>query len=190
MMSRGTPLAKLFEKVCVVLMGEERSVASTALRAVGSMGLQVVDVLERSVPMQCLNASRGQLEATCVALRVREIVPYDCIALGIVNHDAYVAGLNFVFGLALPHLAVATVYTPRLRLGRVELFEQRLFKEVMHELGHVLGLEHCSNRLCVMSFSNSLLEVDLKRPAFCRRCFEKLVSLGLRPSPRVLLNSF
>ena len=176
--------------VYIVLVEEPRESVNVASKALEMMGLEVVGVSKSSLPIQCLDASRNQLEALCVTTIVRKLVSTELIALGIVNHDAYVAGLNFVFGLALPHLAVATVYTPRLRLGRVELFDERLFKEVMHELGHVLGLEHCSNRLCVMSFSNSLLEVDLKRPAFCRRCFEKLVSLGLRPSPRVLLNSF
>jgi len=175
--------------VCIVLMGEGRGAAEVASRAVELMGLRTSSIVESRVPLECLNPSRNQLEALCVASRARALAPFECIALGIVAHDAYVEGLNFVFGLALPHLAVATVYTPRLRLAPANLFGIRLMKEVMHELGHVLGLEHCSNRFCVMSFSNSLYEVDVKKPAFCRKCFQKLLSLGLRPSPSIVLNT-
>ena len=36
------------------------------------------------------------------------------------------------------------------------LFQQRIPKEVVHELGHLFKLSHCDKRYCVMHFSNSL----------------------------------
>jgi len=33
-----------------------------------------------------------------------------------------------------------------------DLLKDRAIKEAMHELGHVFGLEHCSNPRCVMHF--------------------------------------
>ncbi len=98
------------------------------------------------------------------------------LGLGIVNADGYVEGLNFVFGLASPDLRVATVYVRRLESGAsLETYRVRLLKEAMHEVGHLLGLGHCEDPGCVMSFSNSLQDVDRKEARFCERC-----SLALR----------
>ncbi|MEM1619628.1 MAG: archaemetzincin family Zn-dependent metalloprotease [Fervidicoccaceae archaeon] len=98
--------------------------------------------------------------------------------------DAYVEGLNFVFGLALPRLGAAAVFLSRLKLplereGGLELLIERVEKESLHEVGHLLGLGHCSRRLCVMSFSNSLAEVDAKTSRFCSSCSALLASRGI-----------
>jgi len=97
------------------------------------------------------------------------------LALGLVGADAFVSGLNFVFGLADPELRVATVYTARLEDNDNGRFLSRLLKESIHEVGHLLGLEHCPNRACVMSFSNDVEDVDLKSPDFCDSCKLKLI---------------
>jgi len=96
------------------------------------------------------------------------------LVVGIVNGDGYVEGLNFVFGLASPQISTATVYTSRLVSHDMSLTVTRISKEVIHELGHLLGLNHCSNPLCVMSFSNSVREVDRKGLSFCTSCALKL----------------
>jgi len=134
---------------------------------------------------QCYNRFRGQYHAEALAAYVSRIKRYGgSIAVALFDLDAYVPQLNFVFGLALPGLRVATVYTPRLRyMADDKLFIERLRKEVLHEVGHVLGLEHCSNRRCVMSFSNSILEVDAKEARFCVRCTDKLARRGVRLGP-------
>ncbi len=93
------------------------------------------------------------------------------LGLGIVNADGYVGGLNFVLGLATPEIRVATVYVRRLQSQVApEVYRQRILKEAMHEVGHLLGLGHCENPSCVMSFSNSLQDVDRKEARFCDRC--------------------
>jgi archaemetzincin len=40
----------------------------------------------------------------------------------------------------------------------------------VHELGHTVGLPHCSDSRCVMHFSNCLEDTDQKGTSFCRRC--------------------
>ncbi len=97
------------------------------------------------------------------------------IILGICSCDAYVPGLNFVFGLASPVHGVATIYLYRLYASNKQLLYGRVLKEAVHEIGHLLGLDHCTRRKCVMSFSNSVYEVDLKTHRFCRKCSDKLV---------------
>ncbi len=90
----------------------------------------------------------------------------------LLNADATVKGLNFVFGLSSPVLGRCFVSLPRLKVGGN--FRERVRKEVLHEVGHTFGLSHCSNPYCVMRFSNSLIEVDEKSEKFCEFCLERL----------------
>jgi archaemetzincin len=44
-----------------------------------------------------------------------------------------------------------------------------LAKEALHEVGHLLGLEHCKNR-CIMSLSESRAEAEKKPSQLCQSC--------------------
>ncbi len=98
----------------------------------------------------------------------------------VVDHDGYVPGLNFIFGIAEMCGNIAIVFTKRLKQTYYphqdveHLFYERLKKEILHELGHTLCLEHCIDKRCVMSFSNTIIEVDLKEAKYCTRCIEKI----------------
>lgn len=94
--------------------------------------------------------------------------------VGIVDVDIYSSTLNFVFGIAELPGKRALISTYRLKLGNVsgELLIERLTKEIVHELGHTFGLRHCSNRKCVMCFSNSIADTDYKSARLCKSCFE------------------
>jgi archaemetzincin len=100
--------------------------------------------------------------------------------IGIADVDLYVPGLNFVFGEADIGSGTAIISLCRLRqeyygLAPDEaLFLERAAKEVVHEIGHTFGLGHCSNIKCVMHFSNSLADTDLKEVNFCNRCRPRL----------------
>ena len=52
---------------------------------------------------------------------------------------------------------------------------RRTVTEVLHELGHVFGLDHCERIDCVMWFSNTLVQTDRKDLQFCERCAEKII---------------
>lgn len=106
--------------------------------------------------------------------------PGDEVILGVTGVDLTAPGLNFVFGLADPAHGAAVISLARLypefygqprNPGR---FKARAVIEAVHELGHLLGLGHCLDPACVMSFSNSLADTDRKGPGFCQACREKL----------------
>jgi archaemetzincin len=101
--------------------------------------------------------------------------------VGAVDVDLYVPRLNFVFGEANVNSGTAIVSLCRLRqeyygLDPDEaLFLERATKEIVHELGHTFGLGHCPNNKCVMHFSNSLADTDLKEAHFCGMCRPKII---------------
>jgi archaemetzincin len=104
--------------------------------------------------------------------------------LGLADVDCYVPGLNFIFGLADPEGRAAFIALPRLRPSFYDLpedqplFRRRALTEAVHELGHTWGLAHCPDPHCVMHFSNTLHDTDIKGFAFCRRCQDRLEKAG------------
>jgi predicted Zn-dependent protease len=103
------------------------------------------------------------------------------LLLLISKEDLYADNLNFIFGLADPQRRVAILSIARLvnRFGtedeRPLRVQERILKEAAHEIGHMLGLDHCEDRSCLMAFSNSLNEVDEKQPVICTSCRRKLM---------------
>jgi archaemetzincin len=131
------------------------------------------------------NEARGQYLSRDI-LRVLSVRKESAeVLLGVADVDLYADSLNFVFGEADPSSRVAVISVTRLRQSFYglqndrKLLLKRAGKEVVHEIGHVLGLSHCVDPSCVMFFSNSLADTDRKGDDFCKRC---LASLSLRHS--------
>lgn len=98
----------------------------------------------------------------------------------VVDVDLYIPVLTFVFGEAQLDGTAAVVSTHRLQnqfyglpLDGV-LVQQRLQKEIIHELGHTFGLYHCRQFECVMRSSTYVEEIDLKKTEPCESCAELL----------------
>jgi archaemetzincin len=132
-------------------------------------------------PPECLDPRRRQHSSTrSLRWMLSAVPPGVARVLGITDADLCIPVLTFVFGEAQLNGPAAVVSTARLRLAYDEqpapsaLVEARLLKECLHELGHPFGLVHCPDVACVMSRSNSVLDVDQKRTGFCRECRRRL----------------
>ena len=111
---------------------------------------------------------RGQYSAE-ILLKYLLKTKIEGTVLWVIQKDLYCTGLNFVFGYAMyKNGAIVSTY----RLPSIELKE----KEAIHEVGHILGLQHCNNQ-CVMHFSNSLLEAKEKPVYLCESCKKKIFLL-------------
>jgi len=112
-------------------------------------------------------------------------VPQRCKILGIIDGDIKGIRKIHLFGLTNLKNSCALISINRLRgsfyrkYEEKALFELRILKEAVHELGHAFGLKHCKND-CVMNYSKSLEEVDKRQKEFCVICERELKSL-LKP---------
>ncbi len=131
------------------------------------------------LPQKSWNQSRGQYLAPSL-LALTPLPNSGNRVLGVADVDIFAPELNFVFGQADIVGKRALISLQRLRqefysLPRdKDLFLERALKEAVHELGHTYGLGHCPNLTCVMHFSNSLHDTDVKSWNLCLTCQEKV----------------
>jgi len=137
-----------------------------------------------------LNKSRNQYLAEPIFYSLGKIINgYDRV-LGIADIDAYSYGYNFIFGIA--GYRIALVFLKRLRPEfwgeehNKHKFLKRILKECLHELGHTFGLTHCRNPRCVMKFSNTIMDTDFKRAAFCINCSRRLEVSGIKVYSKIV----
>jgi archaemetzincin len=150
---------------------EERALGETI--SIVSKKLEVdVGLVGRANIHSAFENGRRQWRADLVISRCLERFSSPSrFCVGLTRVDLYMPSLNFVFGLALRSRGLAVVSWCRLR-NDDNLFVTRLAKEVIHEVGHLEGLNHCSNESCVMKFSNTLGETDAKGLDFCPACVQ------------------
>ncbi|CAF1518739.1 unnamed protein product [Adineta steineri] len=118
-------------------------------------------------------------ELLCVAVTMADIYPGD--------------GWNFVYGEALPSENVGVYSFARLdplfyQVTPKEILRTPLTKEhsiiilrrsikiILHEIGHLFGLDHCIYYLCLMNGANNETEMDREPLHLCPVCLHKLHS--------------
>jgi len=103
--------------------------------------------------------------------------------IAITAEDLFYRRRNYVFGLAYLSGNGSVISTYRLQTSSDggfsnrpanEVFADRVRKEVVHEIGHTLGLEHCDQTHCVMNFSPTVREVDIKEENLCGSCSRQI----------------
>ncbi len=136
-------------------------------------------------PTYALNPTRDQYLAGKILGKMRTIRQKDTLRiLGVTDVDLYAPGLNFVFGQAEAGGTNCLISIARLNplfygdKPNPALLRQRTLKEAIHELGHTFGLGHCPEPLCVMHFSNRLVDTDYKRVDFCKSCHKVIEKHG------------
>jgi archaemetzincin len=127
------------------------------------------------IPDKSFTALRNQYDAELMINQLAGTLPVGfSLNLCVVNVDLYVPRTNFIFGFAdqLKKTALVSIY----RLTG-DLLIVRLGKEIIHELGHLMGLRHCTDRTCVMSLSHTIADTDAKQPCLCNQCRRKIEAI-------------
>lgn len=136
-------------------------------------------VSENHVRMMGYVVSRRQIDAQALLDSIQTYKHRHGITdpvLLVVNQDLFRNGSSFVFGLARQSVGAAVVSGARLGneyYGRPQNDDDlidRLTKEGAHEVGHLLGLDHCENTECIMFRPDTLDELDRKKKMFCPDC--------------------
>ncbi|HEX7572315.1 MAG TPA: archaemetzincin family Zn-dependent metalloprotease [Bacteroidota bacterium] len=136
-------------------------------------------------PERFFDEGRSQYNSTRILMHVKNHYPAlkqepGICTLALVPFDLFIPILTYVFGEAEVGGNVAVVSYHRLAPERYglppdnPLLLDRFVKEVVHELGHVFSLIHCSVQSCVMHSSSYVEDIDLKEQSFCRTCASEL----------------
>ncbi|MEM7826235.1 MAG: archaemetzincin family Zn-dependent metalloprotease [Candidatus Aenigmatarchaeota archaeon] len=167
-------------KITIVQLGKisENLLSSltSELREIFGFTTETTNPVE--IPRNLYNYIRQQYPAPLILRFLEE--NFKGRVLGITDKDLYAESLNFVFGQAYCPGRIAVVSTHRLnpefykQKPNEDLLIERTIKEAVHEIGHTLGLRHCTISSCVMSFSNTVGDVDRKSKNFCQSCFRNL----------------
>jgi archaemetzincin len=82
---------------------------------------------------------------------------------------------NCIFGLGYIPGNSCVISDYRLMSKDQELYNNRLRKVIIHEIGHNLGLPHCSVDSCSMSESNgNIFTLDKCKGNYCKKCRQRL----------------
>ena len=142
------------------------------------------------------DTKRRQIVTGDVLRWLRGRLPDDAYCLiGLTMEDLYPGpDWNFVFGQASLRGRVGVYsfvrydpafYGEETGPGTPDLVLRRSLKVMVHELGHMFGIEHCVHNLCVMNGSNHLSESDSRPLHLCPVCLRKVLhSVGTKPDTR------
>ncbi len=136
----------------------------------------------QSIPQKSLDTYRNQYNSSeIIDDYASNTARGEYLYLLITAHDLYSGNLNFVFGQAQAGTGVGIIsvarltFNPRKELEKQsEKFFERVLKEAVHEIGHLVNLGHCNDPECVMHFSNSLPDTDRKSYQFCTDCINRM----------------
>jgi len=116
---------------------------------------------------------------------LQHLLPQDAVCMmGVTMADLYPEeSWNYVFGQASLERRIGVYSLVRFYpafWGEAETAEsllkalKRSLATLVHETGHMFGVQHCQRYECVMNGSNSLAESDLRPIHLCPECLKKL----------------
>lgn len=89
--------------------------------------------------------------------------------IALVDGDLFIPVFSFVLGEARMGGSCALV-----SLYRLQKKPARAAKVALHEFGHLMNLDHCHEKKCVMKFSKDIEQLDSISNIFCNYCLDQI----------------
>ncbi len=137
-------------------------------------------VLSAREPDPITGTDSTAVDAAEVCALLHRVHELNEITIGLTACDLTAPGFDYVFGYAIPEKRTGAVSLFRLSNNMGDTTEveplavERTTKEILHEAGHLLGLGHCEDPRCVMRYSQTLHDTDIKSCHFCPHCLREL----------------
>ncbi|MCD4783007.1 MAG: archaemetzincin family Zn-dependent metalloprotease [Candidatus Eremiobacteraeota bacterium] len=141
---------------------------------------KVFRLKKQKIPTQAFDLNRSQYNSKELIEFLQAQKTYKEKIIGLINEDIFKPGFPFVFGEANSLKDVAVVSLWRFEQNMEffdcdpELFKSRGKKEAIQKMGHIYGLRHCVNPNCVMFYSHTISDIDVKSDEFCTHCKDRL----------------
>lgn len=183
MLQRSRPMN--YENITIISFG---LLGQDILRAVSAevtnkFSLPVATRQEHLDLSEFYDPSRRQYNGNSLLKKLDDEYSADsCKTIGLFSVDLFIPILTYIFGQAYLNgkAGIASYHRLTNELYGIrkddDLLLQRFNKEVIHELGHMFGLIHCTDPLCVMRSSTYVEDIDLKESDFCGLCGRTLNS--------------
>ena len=165
-------------KVVISPIGEAAAdiIDAVATRIAGVFGFEtdIVPLLD-SIHF-AFDPVRCQYHSTPVLEKLTAAAPADALkVLGIAREELFIPILTHVYGEAELGGKSCLISTYRLKEGLSlstdgRVYQLRIIKEAVHELGHTFDLRHCPDKSCIMHYCHSIADVDRKGGELCRYC--------------------
>jgi archaemetzincin len=127
------------------------------------------------------DAARRQCNADKLLKQIDKLYSNEASkTIALFNIDLFIPIFTYIFGQAYLGGQSGIVSIFRLSNERYgidpdeELLLERSTKEIIHELGHTLGLIHCHVPDCVMRSGTYVEDIDQKSAGFCPECRGKI----------------
>ena len=144
------------------------SIIAANLQAI--LGLNSDVSAPRPNPEYALLPQRQQFDALKIIKELSRETHGAPFKLGVTALDICTPILTFVYGESQLGGKIALISLNRLQGGSPESVYERAAKIGVHEVGHILGLEHCWEVRCLMHFSRNLEQLDSLPLQFCSAC--------------------
>jgi archaemetzincin len=154
------------------------SIIGANIQAVIGLFTDIQDVREK--PDYAFMPVRNQFDASKILVALSAETDGAPLKLGLIQSDLTIPILTYVYGESQLGGKAAVISLHRLFDIDRQVVYQRAAKIAVHEVGHLLGLEHCWEAGCLMRFSKQLDQLDRLPLRFCSSC-EYEISRRIRP---------
>jgi archaemetzincin len=121
-------------------------------------------------PEYAFDKRRIQYNAGTIISRLELMEFKGCnTVIALMDADLFIPVFSFVLGEARMGGKCALVSLFRLQ-GNLS----GIVKVALHEFGHLLGLDHCHEKTCVMKFSKNIVQLDSISAMFCKYCLDQI----------------